>query len=99
MSILFCTFVLYCNRLIEAMYLIPSKPIEGKIIYIAKSFRTPKGSSTTRNVRRLGTLEEIRRREGVSDAWAWVKAQVVLENTREKERLQARHRDCYVNEA
>ncbi len=79
------------------MYLIPSKPIEGKIIYIAKSFRTPKGTSTTRNVHRLGTLEEIRRREGVSDAWA--KAQVELENTREKERLQTRHRDCYVNEA
>ena len=67
------------------MYLIPSKPIEDKIIYIAKSFRTSKGSSTTKNVRRLGTLEEIRQREGVSDAWAWAKAQVELENTREKE--------------
>jgi transposase len=62
------------------MYLIPSKPIEGKIIYIAKSFRTEKGSSTTKNVRRLGTLEEIRHREGVTDAWAWAKAQLELEN-------------------
>lgn len=85
MSILFSNFVLYCNRLLSIMYLIPAKPIEGKIIYIAKSFRTPKGSSTTKNVRRLGTLEEIRQREGVSDAWAWAKAQVELENTHEKE--------------
>lgn len=67
------------------MYLIPSKPIEGKIIYIAKSFRTSKGSSTTKNVRRLGTLEEIRQREGVVDAWAWAKAQVELENAQERE--------------
>ena len=67
------------------MYLIPAKPIEGKIIYIAKSFRNSKGSSTTKNVRRLGTLDEIRQREGVSDAWAWAKAQVELENAHEKE--------------
>ena len=67
------------------MYLIPSKPIEGRIIYIAKSFRTRRGSSTTRNVRRLGTLDEIRQREGVSDAWAWAKSQVVLENAMDKE--------------
>lgn len=77
--------MLYCNIALKNMYLIPSKPIEDKIIYIAKSFRTSKGSSTTKNVRRLGTLEEIRQREGVSDAWAWAKAQVELENTREKE--------------
>jgi transposase len=62
------------------MYLIPSKPIEGKIIYIAKSYRRETGSSTTKNVRRLGTLEEIRQREGVADAWAWAKAQLELEN-------------------
>ena len=67
------------------MYLIPNKPIEGKIIYIAKSFRTAKGGSTTKNVRRLGTLEEIREREGVADAWAWVKSQLELVNTEEKE--------------
>lgn len=67
------------------MYLIPSKPAEGKIIYIAKSYRTDSGSSTTKNVRRLGTLDEIRQREGVSDAWAWAKSQVELENTMEKE--------------
>lgn len=67
------------------MYLIPSKPIEGKIIYIAKSFRNKRGSSTTKNVRRLGTLEEIRQREGVSDAWAWAKSQVALENAMDKE--------------
>lgn len=67
------------------MYLIPSKPYEGKIYYIAKSFRTKTGTSTTKNVRRLGTLAEIREREGVSDAWAWAKAQVELENSHERE--------------
>ena len=34
------------------MKLIPSKPIEDKIIYIAKSLRNKRGSSTTKNVRR-----------------------------------------------
>ena len=67
------------------MYLIPSKPLEGKIIYIAKSYRTKSGSSTTKNVKRLGTLDEIRDREGVADAWAWAKSQVELANTEEKE--------------
>ena len=67
------------------MYLIPSKPSEGKIFYIAKSFRTKTGVSTTKNVRRLGTLAEIREREGVADAFAWAKAQVELENIHEKE--------------
>lgn len=85
MSNLFRTFVLYCNISFIAMYLIPSKPIEGKIIYIAKSYRTARGNSTTKNVRRLGTLAEIREREGVSDAWAWAKAQVELANTEDKE--------------
>lgn len=67
------------------MYLIPSKPIEGKIIYIAKSFRTKSGRSTTKNVRRLGTMEEIRQREGVADAWCWAKSQVELANTEQRE--------------
>lgn len=67
------------------MYLIPSKPEEDKIIYIAKSYRTNSGKSTTKNVRRLGTLSEIREREGVSDPWAWAKSQVELANTEEKE--------------
>lgn len=67
------------------MYLIPSKPVEGKIIYIAKSFRTKSGSSTTKNVRRLGTLAEIREREGVADPWAWAKSQVELANSEDKE--------------
>ena len=67
------------------MYLIPSRPIEGKIIYIAKSYRTKTGSSTTKNLRRLGTLAEIREREAVSDAWAWARSQVELANTEEKE--------------
>ena len=85
MSKYFYTFVLYYNIQLIYMYLIPSKPIEGRIIYIAKSFRTRRGSSTTKNVRRLGTLDEIRQREGVSDAWAWAKSQVVLENAMDKE--------------
>lgn len=67
------------------MYLIPSKPEEDKIIYIAKSYRTNSGKSTTKNVRRLGTLAEIREREGASDPWAWAKSQVELANTEEKE--------------
>ena len=67
------------------MYLSGNRPIEGKIYYIVKGFRDDTGKSTSKNVRRLGTLEEIRRREGVSDAWAWAKSQVDLENIREKE--------------
>ena len=67
------------------MYLSGNRPIEGKIYYIVKGFRDNTGKSTSKNVRRLGTLEEIRQREGVSDAWAWAKAQVELENIREKE--------------
>lgn len=58
------------------MYLSANKPIEGKIYYIVKGFRDQNGKATSKNVRRLGTLEEIRQREGVADAWAWAKAQV-----------------------
>lgn len=53
------------------MYLSSSKPIEGKILYIVKGFRDKTGKATSKNVRRLGTLSEIREREGVADAWAW----------------------------
>ena len=67
------------------MYLSSNSPSEGKIYYIVKGFRDKTGKATSKNVRRLGTLEEIRRREGVSDAWAWVRAQVELENVRERE--------------
>lgn len=67
------------------MYLSSSKPIEGKILYIVKGFRDKTGKATSKNVRRLGTLSEIREREGVSDAWAWAKSQVELANVGEKE--------------
>ena len=67
------------------MYLSANKPIEGKIYYIVKGFRDQNGKATSKNVRRLGTLEEIRQREGVADAWAWAKAQVEIENTHERE--------------
>lgn len=67
------------------MYLSPNKPIEGKIIYIIKGFRDDSGKATSKSVRRLGTLEDIRKSEGVTDAWAWAKAQVELANTEEKE--------------
>ena len=67
------------------MYLSSNKPVEGKIYYIVKGFRDNSGKATSKNVRRLGTLDEIRQRQGVADAWAWVKAQVELENAREKE--------------
>lgn len=67
------------------MYLSSSKPVEDKILYIVKGFRDKTGKATSKNVRRLGTLSEIREREGVSDAWAWARSQVELANTEEKE--------------
>lgn len=67
------------------MYLSSSKPVEGKILYIVKGFRDKSGKATSKNVRRLGTLSEIREREGVADAWAWAKSQVELANVEEKE--------------
>lgn len=67
------------------MYLSSSKPVEGKILYIVKGYRDKSGKATSKNVRRLGTLAEIREREGVSDAWAWAKSQLELANTEEKE--------------
>lgn len=67
------------------MYLSSTKPVENKILYIVKGFRDTSGKATSKNVRRLGTLEEIRKREGVADAWAWAKSQLELANTEEKE--------------
>lgn len=66
------------------MYLSPNKPIEGKIIYIIKGFRDDSGKATSKSVRRLGTLEDIRTLEGVSDAWAWAKSQLELANKEER---------------
>ena len=63
------------------MYLSSTKPTEGKIIYIVKGFRDKDGKPTSKNVRRLGTLAEIREREGVSDAWAWARSQLEIENS------------------
>lgn len=67
------------------MYLSSKVPVEGKIYYIVKGFRDKSGKSTSKNVRRLGTLAEIREREGVVDAWTWIKSQLDLENARENE--------------
>lgn len=67
------------------MYLSSSKPVEGKILYIVKGFRDDSGKATSKNVRRLGTLSEIREREGVADAWSWAKSQVELANCAERE--------------
>ena len=67
------------------MHLSPSRPEEGKIYYIAKSFRNRSGVSTKKNVRRLGTLSEIREREGVDDAWAWAKAECERETLMDRE--------------
>ena len=67
------------------MYLSSSKPVENKILYIVKGFRDKNGKATSKNVRRLGTLAEIREREGVADAWAWAKMQVELENSADKD--------------
>lgn len=65
------------------MHLNYSKPVEGKIYHLIKGFRDKYGKSTSKSVRRLGTLEEIRAREGVSDAWSWLKCQVEIENSKE----------------
>ena len=67
------------------MHLSPSRPEEGKIYYIAKSFRNRAGVSTKKNVRRLGTLSEIREREGVADAWAWAQAECERETLMDRE--------------
>lgn len=67
------------------MYLSSKTPVEGKILYILKGFRDKSGKPTSKSVRRLGTLEEIRNREGVADAWAWAQAQLDIANMEEKE--------------
>lgn len=67
------------------MHLSPSQPKEGTIYYIAKSFRNERGISTKKNMFRLGTLDEIRQREGVSDPWEWAQQELARRN--EEERL------------
>ncbi len=67
------------------MHLSPSQPKEGTIYYIAKSFRNERGTSTKKNMFRLGTLAEIRDREGVSDPWHWAQQELARRN--EEERL------------
>lgn len=67
------------------MYLSPNKPIEGKIYYIVKGFRDKTGKATSKNIRRLGTFAEVRDREGVNDAWAWIKAELDRENRLDRE--------------
>ncbi len=67
------------------MYLNPNKAVEDKIYYIVKSFRNKEGKISSRNVCRLGTLEEIRRREGVADPWAWAKSRLNQMNLEESE--------------
>ena len=66
------------------MHLSPAKPQEGKIYYIAKSFRNERGISTKKNMFRLGTLDEIRRREGVSDAWQWAQEELARRNEEQR---------------
>lgn len=67
------------------MYLSTNRPIEGKIYYIVKGFRDQKGKATSKNMFRLGTLDEIRQREGVSDPWEWARQELARRN--EEERL------------
>lgn len=67
------------------MHLNYSKPIEGKIYHLIKGFRDKSGKSTSKPVKRYGTLEDIRQTQGVSDAWVWLKSQVAQENMRENE--------------
>ena len=66
------------------MHLSPSRPKEGTIYNILKSFRDETGKSTTASMFRLGTFEEIRLREGVEDAWAWIRAELERRNMEEK---------------
>ena len=66
------------------MHLNLSKPVEGKKYYIIRGFRDKDGRSTSENYKSLGTLVEIREREGVRDAWSWVRAE--LEKCNEEER-------------
>ena len=67
------------------MHLNYSKPLEGKIYHLIKGFRDKSGKSTSKSVRRFGTLEQIRTEHGVQDAWAWLQNEVELENSRENE--------------
>ena len=67
------------------MYLNSKLPVENKILYIIKGFRDNRGKATSKIVKRLGTLAEIRERESVVDAWAW--AQEQLAQCNEEERL------------
>lgn len=67
------------------MYLSCKRPVEGKIYYIVKGFRDETGKATSKNMFRLGTLEEIRQREGVADAWQWAQEELARRN--EEERL------------
>lgn len=67
------------------MHLNYTKPIEGKIYHLIRGFRDRSGKSTSKSVRRFGTLEEIRNNEGVIDAWRWILNQVELENSRMNE--------------
>lgn len=70
------------------MYLSSTRPVEGKILYVVKGFRDEKGKATSKNVRRLGTLAEIREREDVEDAWAWAKQELARLNEEERLGLQ-----------
>lgn len=67
------------------MHLNYTKPIEGKVYHLIRGFRDKSGKSTSKSVRRFGTLEEIRNNEGVKDAWRWILNQVKLENSRMNE--------------
>lgn len=77
------------------MYLNQNKPQEGKIYYILKGFRDKTGKATSKNVRRLGTFAEIRDREGINDAWAWIKAELDKENRLYKENKRTVSVDFY----
>lgn len=70
------------------MYLSSNKPAEGKILYIVKGFRDENGKATSKNMFRLGTLSEIRQREGVEDAWGWAVQELARRNAEEKMGLQ-----------
>ena len=67
------------------MHLNYKTPVEGKKYYIIRGFRDKNGKSTSENYKNLGTLAEIREREGVTDAWAWIESELDRCNEEERE--------------
>ena len=64
------------------------------ILYAARSYRSESGKSTSKVVKRLGTVEELREKLGGEDPIAWAKAQVAEMTAIEKEENKHVTIDC-----